>query len=115
MSNQLDIFKRLFYNELPSSARFRDRARDLFSRETFDDDCLWFHGAFFEYGLDFVFCWASMKACGDGSEAKRIYREVIERTGADHLYVVPSVDLVDDVGGELEMESFSAPDTPPRH
>jgi hypothetical protein len=103
MPSQVDVFRRLFFNELPTSACLRDRARDLFSRESFDDDCLEFHQAFYENGLDFVFCWASVKAGGDGSLTKRIYTEVIERTGADHLY-----DVGDDVGDEFEMESFVA-------
>ena len=87
--SQTEVFKRLFCNGLPASTRMLERSKTLMSRDEFDADCVDFHNAFLEYGLDFAFCWCSARYARRSTDMARAkYTEIVSRTGIDHLYGV---------------------------
>ncbi len=105
MADQVALFRRYFCNGQPTSTWMLNRSKELFGRIIFDADCIEFHNSFVEYGLDFAFCWASVHGEGNVREAKRIYTEIVERTGVDHLYELGGEDL----GGEPWDSPFRPP------
>jgi hypothetical protein len=91
MPSQVEVFKRLFENDLPETAVVRERVTELLRRDTFDEDCVEFHRFYIQLGLDFAFCWASAHSGGDSELAQRKYTDIVEQTDIEHLYEnVPS-------------------------
>ena len=88
MAQQVELFEKMFCNGLPTSNKLLQRSKMLFSKTTFDDSCVEFHNAFLKYGLDFAFCWCSVRSGGETSAAKRLYTEIVERTNIEYLYDV---------------------------
>ena len=87
---QVEVFKSLFCNGLPESTRMLQRSKMLMSRDEFDSECVEFHDAFLEYGLDFAFCWCAARY-RDRDLARFKYTEIVNLTGVGHLYEVDTL------------------------
>lgn len=85
MPSQVEVFKRLFENDLPETAVVRERVTELLRRDSFDEDCVEFHRFYIQLGLDFAFCWASAHSGGDSELARRKYTDIVENLLDENL------------------------------
>jgi len=80
----VNAFKRLLVS---TDETLFGRLRQLLRRASFDDDCQRTHLQLLDRGVDFLMCWASMRADGYAPDANRLYAAVLRTIPLPHLYL----------------------------